>query len=134
MKLFATATHCSGCDFTFYRCVNPPYCLSLFWSRAEEKQADDLGQSTRYEEETHQNRTAFILPCPYLLGRNQPHISEPARVVNPEMKKEIQRNEEEANGKRNVVSMTSLKAKVVSHSSLLVLLPLFYNKPDNEVM
>ncbi|KAK5883941.1 hypothetical protein CesoFtcFv8_020212 [Champsocephalus esox] len=74
--------------------------------RAEEKQADDLGQSTRYEEETHQNRTAFILPCPYLLGRNQPHIAEPARVVNPEMKKEIQRNEEEANGKRNVTDYT----------------------------
>ena len=93
-----------------------------------------MGQSTRYEEEKHQNFTAFILPCPYLLGRNQPHIAEPARVVNPEMKKEIQRNEEEAKWKRNVVSMTSLKAKVVSRCGLLVLLPLFYNKPDNEVI
>ncbi|KAK5855315.1 hypothetical protein PBY51_005424 [Eleginops maclovinus] len=72
------------------------------WTEEQQKELYYSGQSTRYEEEKQRNRTAFILPCPYLLGKNQPHVAGPARVANPEMKKEIERYEEEAKGEINL--------------------------------
>ena len=94
---------------------------SLSLSRAEEqqKETDDLGLSTKYEEERQQYHTEFTLPCPYLSGRRHPHVAKPARVLSPVMEVEMKLNEEEAERKRDLVSMMTMEAKVVFSSGLL---------------
>ncbi|XP_074470070.1 uncharacterized protein c19h1orf94 isoform X1 [Sebastes fasciatus] len=80
--------------------------------RAEEQQreADDLGLSARYEEDKQQYHVAFALPSSYLSGPRRPHDAEPERVLSPVMEGEMKRNEEEAKRKRSLVSVRTLEA------------------------
>lgn len=99
----------------------PRMSVSCSLSRAEEqqKETDDLCLSTQFEEDKQQYHTDFTLPCPYLSGHRHPHVAKPARVLSPAMEEVTKRNEEEAKGKRNLVSMITLEAQLVFCVSLL---------------
>lgn len=88
--------------------------MSLSLTRTEERQTetDDLSVNTQYEEDKQQHHTEFTLPCPYLSGHRHPCVSKPARVLSPVMEEEMKLKEDEAERKRNLVSMMTLEAKV----------------------
>lgn len=86
---------------------------SLSRAGEQQKETDDLGLSTQYEEDKQLYHTDFTLPCPYLSGHRHPHVAKPTRVLSPAMEEKMKRNEEEAKGKRNLVSMMTLEAQVV---------------------
>lgn len=106
---------------TYENCVNPgslPHAYpSLCPSRAKEqqKEADDFGLSTRYEEDAQRHHTAFALPCPRLSGHRPPPVAEPARELKPVMEKEMKRAEE-ARGNAGLVSTMVFVDKSASMS------------------
>ncbi|GAA6231866.1 uncharacterized protein LOC108900433 isoform X1 [Lates japonicus] len=80
--------------------------------RAEEqqKEAEDLGLSTKYEEDKQQHHNKFTLPFSYLSGRRHFRAANPAWVLSPLMEVEMKLNEEEAERKRNSASRMTLEA------------------------
>lgn len=89
--------------------------MSLSVSRTEEQrtETDDLSVNTQYEEEDkQQHHTEFTLPRPYLSGRRHPRVAKPARLLSSVMEEEMKLNEEEAERKRNLVSVRTLEVKV----------------------
>nr|XP_040044089.1 uncharacterized protein LOC120826144 isoform X2 [Gasterosteus aculeatus aculeatus] len=63
-------------------------------AKEQQKEADDFGLSTRYEEDAQRHHTAFALPCPRLSGHRPPPVAEPARELKPVMEKEMKRARE----------------------------------------
>ncbi|XP_054462540.1 uncharacterized protein LOC129097657 [Anoplopoma fimbria] len=87
--------------------------------RAEEhqKEADDLGLSTRYEENKQQRHTAFTLPRPYLSGHRHPHVAKPARELNPVMEEEMKRKEEAKWKKKSEEDARDKQSNVANYDS-----------------